>query len=77
MNSQPPKKINISEYFSDDSTKKAVVVLQGSRYLIDFYSNDVYAHTILYNTKSLNYVEDAAENYVLGVFENIRDFNEV
>jgi hypothetical protein len=28
----------------------------------------------MYNDKSLHYVEDAAENYALGIFKNIKDF---
>jgi hypothetical protein len=28
----------------------------------------------MYNEKNLRYVEDAAENYALGIFKNIKDF---
>lgn len=70
-------KVIISEYWSDDSNKHAVVSLLNSRYLIDFYENDVYVHTAIqsYQDKSLHYVEDAAENFVLGHFKNYRDFS--
>jgi hypothetical protein len=64
----------ISEYYSEDKTKKAVVILNGEDYNIDFYVNDKYYHSILYAGKSLRYVEDAAENYALGIFKNVRDF---
>ena len=46
------------------------------RYLIDFYFNEEYNHSILssYEDKSLQIVENAAEDYVLGHFKNYRDF---
>lgn len=71
------KKIEISDYFSDDGTKKAIVFKQDRGYGIDFYENDEYTHSLLYNTKSLQYVEDAAENFVLGIFTGYRKFKEV
>ena len=67
-------KNKLSEYYSDDMTNKAVVIEHDGRYLIDFYENNSYNHTIMYNDKSLHYVEDAAENYALGIFKNIKDF---
>lgn len=69
-------KVIISEYFSDDKDKKAVVCMVDGRYLIDFYEKSKYTHTALYSyqDKSLQFVEDAAENFVLGVFKNYRDY---
>ena len=64
----------ISEYYSDDKTMKAIVILHGEDYSIDFFMNNKYYHTILYVGKSLRYAEDAAENYALGIFKNIKDF---
>lgn len=66
----------ISEYWSDDRSKHAVVCMMNGRYLIDFYENGKYNHSILsaYEDKSLYFVEDAAENFVLGHFKNYRDF---
>lgn len=66
----------ISEYWSDDGSKKAEVCLFDGRYIIDFYENDKYNHSILnaYQDKSLHFVEDAAENYVLGHFKNYRNY---
>ena len=68
----------ISEYWSDDDgkSKHAVVCLMGGRYIIDFYENTEYTHSTLYayEDKSLHYVEDAAENFVLGHFKNYRDY---
>ena len=46
-------------------------------YVIDFYLNNEYNHSITYTSKSLQYVEDAAENYVMGQFPNYKDFTEV
>ena len=77
MMSTPQQKIEISKYFSDDGLKEAIVCKIGRGYVVDFYENEEYNHSIIYNTKSLQYVEDAAENYVLGIFKNIHDFKEV
>jgi hypothetical protein len=65
---------NISEFYSEDQTKKAVVVKNDSDYCIDFYNNGKYEHSIMYVGRSLRYAEDAAENYALGIFKNIKDF---
>jgi hypothetical protein len=64
----------LSEYYSEDKMNKAVVIEHENRFSIDFYENNSYNHTIMYNEKSLRYVEDAAENYALGIFKNIKDF---
>ena len=66
----------ISEYWSDNRSKHAVVCMLNGRYLIDFYENGKYNHSILsaYEDKSLVFVEDAAEDYVLGHFKNYREF---
>lgn len=71
------QKVEISDYFSDDGTKKAVVFKQDRGYGVDFYHNEQYDHSCLFTSKSLNYVEDAAENYVLGINKNYRLFKEV
>lgn len=71
------QKIELSDYFSDDGTKKAVVFRQDRGYGIDFYENAEYSHSLLYNTKSLQYVEDAAENFVLGIFTGYKNYKEV
>lgn len=59
------QKIEISNYFSDDGTKKAVVFKQDRAYGIDFYINEQYNYTMVYNNKSVEYVENAAEDFVL------------
>ena len=72
----------VSEYCSDDKTKKAIVKKINDRnydsiygyYYIDIYENERYIHSITFPDNSLHYVEDAAENYVRGAFTNIKDF---
>ena len=60
----------ITEYYSDDKTKKAVinVDLKACYYFIDFYLNDIYTDTVAYPEKNIYFVEDAAENYISGIF---------
>ena len=59
----------ISEHYNDDRSKKAVVNvdLKACYYFIDFYLNDIYTDTIVYPEKSIHFVEDAADNYTLGI----------
>ena len=70
-------KLTISEYYSDDQTKRAEVIQMDKGYVVDFYVNNEYNHTILYKSKSLHYVEDAAENFVMGHFPNYKEYTEV
>ena len=59
----------VSEFYNDDRSKKAIVNIdiKAQYYFIDFYDNKTYINTISYPGKSYNYVEDAAENYTLGI----------
>jgi hypothetical protein len=59
----------ISERSSNDKVKKAVINIdqKACYYFIDFYANNMYIDTIAYPEKSIYYVEDAAENYTLGI----------
>jgi hypothetical protein len=59
----------ISEHYSGDKTKKAVINinLKACYYFIDFYANNIYIDTVAYPEKSIHFVEDAAENYTLGI----------
>ena len=61
--------IEISEYYKDDSTvSKAVVLKNSTGYFIEYYDDDgIMFHTEAFDGKSLHYVEDAAENWVLGI----------
>lgn len=71
------QKLTLSEYYSDDLSKKAQVIQMDRGYVIDFYVDNVYNHSIAYTSKSLQYVEDAAENFVQGHFPNYKDYTEV
>jgi hypothetical protein len=67
----------ISNYYNGDGSRGAVVKEDGESFFIDFYVNNEYYHTIEYSNKSIKYVEDAAENYVHGIFHNIKDYDVV
>lgn len=59
----------ISEYVSDDLTKKALVVEQDGEFEVEFYNGGVLLQTRLMTGKTLRYAEDAAENYVMDVLK--------
>lgn len=67
----------ISEFFSDDKSKVAKIILEDEVLTIDFYVDSRYTHTIRYPSKTFRYVEDAAENFVLGYFSNYKEYSEV
>lgn len=66
----------INEFYSDDRVDKAVVLKNDrNQYAVDFYKNGNYTFSALYPDKSLNYVEDAAKEYVVGLFDRkLNDF---
>jgi hypothetical protein len=58
----------ISSYFSDDGLLEAKVFHIGNHnFEVDFYKDSVKIVTESYEDRSLQYHEDAAENYVLGI----------
>ena len=59
----------ISKFWDFDHTKMAVVNVDTKSccYFIDFYEGDKLIDTIFYPNNSLYFVEDAAENYTLGI----------
>ena len=59
----------ITEYYSDDKTRKAIlnVDMKACYYFIDFYLNGIYTDSVSYPEKSIHFVQDAAENYTLGI----------
>ena len=65
----------ISEHFSEDKKLKAIIQLKKELLFIDFYENEEYIWSIDYPNKTAEYVEDAAENYVKGIFTNIKDYD--
>ena len=58
----------ISKYYSDDNSGFAIVTTDVDGYNIEYYDNN--NHKFFeesYAGKSLHYVEDAAENWALGI----------
>ena len=60
---------NISTFWSDDHSKKATVNVDKSTccYFVDYFIDESCVSTKSYPGKSLYWVEDAAENYTLGI----------
>lgn len=58
----------ISEYFnSDNTTTKAVVIKADGGYYIEYYIQNALAKSEFFENQSLQFVENAAENWALGV----------
>jgi len=59
----------ISKFWDPDHIKKAVVHVDTKTcsYFVEYYENDKLLETKNYPCKSLYFVEDAAENYTLGI----------
>jgi len=57
----------ISEYWSDDKTKRAEVHKSDGSFHVDFFENDQYILTEKYIDKSQSWAEAAAENYTMGI----------
>ena len=60
--------MNSSGYISDDGKRTAEVKLVTVP-MVEFYENGKLIKTITYNHHNLQYAEDAAENYVMGIFK--------
>jgi len=58
----------ISKYYGDDNNKRANVVKMSDHYMVSYFVDDTCIGNIKYN-KSLKYVEDAAENFVMDIFK--------
>jgi len=67
----------LSEHISDDGSLKAVIHLVNEHFSVDFFKDGEYDHSIDYVTKDIRYVEDAAENYVNGLFANVKEYSEI
>jgi len=52
-----------------EGSLKATVYSDLDDYMVDFYENSAKLGTIVYRNKSLHYAEDAAENYINGIFK--------
>lgn len=62
-------RIQLSTFLSDDMDLKAIVYLDTDKkvYEVDFAKDGLIVTTESYADKSLQYHEDAAENYVMGI----------
>ncbi len=63
--------VEVSKFFNEDKSKTAVVysINYGSTYVIDLYEGETLVDYMVIKDKSIYYVEDAAENYVLGIYK--------
>ena len=57
----------VSSFFSDNGKKEAVVVLTDKGFMVELYEQSRYIKTIDCSGKSINWAEDVAENYALGM----------
>lgn len=65
----------ISEHYSDDKSKMAVVSYDAVEdyFFVDYFSDVFLIETIKYPGKSQRWAEDCAENYVLGILNVSQD----
>jgi len=63
--------MKISEHYSADKVKSATILFDSNTqvYWIDFYKKNRLLTSIPYPEKSIYFVEDAAENYVLDILQ--------
>jgi hypothetical protein len=60
--------IELSKYYSDKNEKTAVVCVSATDYYLKYYEkNGRCFHTESFPGRSVYYVEDAAENWALGI----------
>jgi len=57
----------ISRYISVNGKKEGVVVRTENGYMVELYERSKYVRTVDVSTHSLQYAEDTAENYALGL----------
>jgi hypothetical protein len=57
----------LSEFWSDDKSKTATIILDNGAYGVEFYENNELIEYRTFPNKSLRYAEDAAENFALGI----------
>jgi len=67
--------LELSTFVSDDGSKKAMIwsINGGSSYVIDLFVGDNLIDYLVIKGKSIDYVEDAAENFVLGIYKSPHD----
>jgi hypothetical protein len=68
----------ISEYYGigDYNGLRSTVEECNGIYSVAFYKDNRFTKDLVFPTKSLRYVEDVAENYVLGIMILERDNND-
>lgn len=61
----------ITEYYGDGDHKglRSIVEQGDGIYSVAFFKDDKFKGEMMFPDKSLRYVEDAAENYTLGILE--------
>ena len=59
--------VNVTKFWSDDQTKTAEVVLIDGVPCIKMYEDEELVGFEDFPNNTIQYVEDAAENYVLGI----------
>lgn len=57
----------ISRFFSDNGKREAVVMLGEEGFSVELYEGSRYIRTVDCPNKSINWAEDVAENWTLGV----------
>lgn len=68
--------INQIEEYNNKNKKAVVLETDLGKYVIDFYENDKYTHTIMYTERSLQKVKKDAEDYTLDIFHPNRRMHE-
>lgn len=57
----------ISRYMSENGKKEAVVVKTEKGYMVELYEKSKYIRTVDVSKHSIQYAEDTAENWTLGI----------
>lgn len=57
----------VSTFFSDNGKKEAVVLLTDKGFMVELYEQSRYIKTVDCSGRSINWAEDVAENYTLGM----------
>lgn len=60
-------KNQVTVIYDKETLRKAEVFLNNDVYSIDYYQGDVLLRTEHFQGKSIHFVEDAAENFVVGI----------
>jgi predicted transcriptional regulator len=62
-----PIETKVSSFFSDNGKKEAVVLLTDKGFMVELYEQSRYIKTVDCSGRSINWAEDVAENYTLGM----------